>query len=263
MPPVDKPQPTDDQVALVRWWAESGASNVATVDELKPSADNLQLVAKATKLPVDASVATADPNPPPPSVESLAASITDVSAKTALMTTRVSADSPWLTCNAAVARNFGDDQLKQMAPLAANIQSLDLAGTKVTDGGLSVVARMRHLTRLRLERTAISDAGLKSLAGLPELEYLNLYGTKVTDAALPTLKTMPSLRHLYLWGTGVDPKSAADFAAAKPDELKIRRWQQQIDELRRQIDRQQIEVVEGIRPPTTAPTTAPAVAGKQ
>jgi mono/diheme cytochrome c family protein/uncharacterized membrane protein len=264
MPPVDKPQPTDEQIALVRWWTDSGASDSKTVGELKPTADQLQLVAKATRLPIDAAVvATSDQGPPPPPpVESLATAITDISVKTGVMTTRVSAGLPWIACNAAFARSFGDDQLRQLAPLAANIQSLDLAGTKVTDAGLAVVGTMRHLAHLRLERTAITDAGLKSLAGLPELEYLNLYGTKVTDASLPTLKTMPSLAHLYLWGTRVDADAAEKFAASKPDELKIRLWQKQIDDLRREIDRQQIEVVDGVRPTTKPADTQPAVVQK-
>jgi hypothetical protein len=184
-------------------------------------------------------------------------------AKTGAVVMRVSADSPWLSCNAAVARGFGDDQLRQLAPLADNIQTLDLARTNVTDAGMAVVATMKHLMHLRLERTNVTDAGIKLLAGMPELENLNLYGTRVTDAALPTLKTLPSLRHLYLWGTKVDPNAAAEFAASKPDQLKIRRWQQQIDLLRREIDGQKIEVVDGIRSPTTGPTTMRAVAAQR
>ncbi len=113
------------------------------------------------------------------------------------------ADQPWIAVNASVSRTFGDAELAQLEPLARNIDLLNLAGTKVTDAGLGVVAKMPNLERLRLERTAVSDAGLKNLAKLRKLDYLNLYGTAVSEAGVQTLRGLPSLHHLYLWRTGV------------------------------------------------------------
>lgn len=44
MPPDGKPQPTADEIALLKWWVESGASETKTVAELKPPADILKAI---------------------------------------------------------------------------------------------------------------------------------------------------------------------------------------------------------------------------
>ena len=44
MPPEGKPQPSGDEIALLKWWVESGASETKTVAELAPSADILKII---------------------------------------------------------------------------------------------------------------------------------------------------------------------------------------------------------------------------
>ena len=109
-----------------------------------------------------------------------------------------------------------DEHLALLAPAAANITWLNLAGSQVTDVGLAPLAGMPRLTSLHLERTGITDAGLAHLVSLANLEYLNLFGTKVTDAGLETLKALPSLKRLYVWQTGVTAAGAQALAAALP-----------------------------------------------
>ena len=74
--------------------------------------------------------------------------------------------------------------------LGANLRWLDLAGTAVTDAGLSQLSATPNLTRLHLERTGITDAGLKHVSKLQQLEYLNLYATTVTDEGLEEIKEL-------------------------------------------------------------------------
>ena len=44
MPPAGKPQPSADEIALLKWWVESGASETKTVAELQPPADILKII---------------------------------------------------------------------------------------------------------------------------------------------------------------------------------------------------------------------------
>ncbi len=101
-----------------------------------------------------------------------------------------------------VAPETTDEKLAALAPVAAQITWLNLAGTKITDAGLQHVGGLTNLTMLHLEKTEIGDAGLAHLSGLANLEYLNLYGTKVTDAGLGQLSGLANLKKLYLWQTG-------------------------------------------------------------
>jgi hypothetical protein len=110
-----------------------------------------------------------------------------------------------------VAKEFNDAGLAPLAPMADKIISLDLARTKVTDGGLKAIAAFKNLTELHLEGTGITDAGLDQLKGLAALEYLNLYNTKVTDAGMPKLAGLTKLKALYLWQTGVTKAGVAQL----------------------------------------------------
>lgn len=49
MPPEGKPQPTGDEVTLLRWWIDAGASGTQTATELKPSPEILRLIPAVTK----------------------------------------------------------------------------------------------------------------------------------------------------------------------------------------------------------------------
>ena len=44
MPPDGKPQPSAEEIALLKWWVESGASETKTVTELQPPAEILKAI---------------------------------------------------------------------------------------------------------------------------------------------------------------------------------------------------------------------------
>ena len=92
------------------------------------------------------------------------------------------------------AKEFGDEQLKLLEPVAERIVWLDLARSQITDEGMKTVRLMRELERLHLENTAVTDAGIAELATLGKLEYLNLYGTKVSNGIFDTFGKIPSLK---------------------------------------------------------------------
>lgn len=109
-----------------------------------------------------------------------------------------------------------DAQLALLAPIAAQVYELNLAGSKVTDAGVAHLAALTNLRRLHLEKTAVTDAGLAHLKGLAGLEYLNLYGTAVTDAGMANLAGLKNLKNLYLWQTKVTPEGAAGLKKTLP-----------------------------------------------
>jgi hypothetical protein len=42
MPPAGKPQPAPEEIALLKWWVESGASETKAVVELQPPPELLK-----------------------------------------------------------------------------------------------------------------------------------------------------------------------------------------------------------------------------
>jgi len=74
---------------------------------------------------------------------------------------------------------------------------MDIAFTKVTDKGLSEIAKMKRLTGLTLSGLEITDAGLKSLSG-NRLEGLILRETPITDRGLESLSEIRTLKSIKI-----------------------------------------------------------------
>ena len=77
MPPDGKPQPSDDQLDLLKWWIDGGTSEHQTIAQAKATDDQLALVSRLLKLPepVDASAV------PPIAMADAAAKCAALSAK--------------------------------------------------------------------------------------------------------------------------------------------------------------------------------------
>jgi mono/diheme cytochrome c family protein/YHS domain-containing protein len=250
MPPAGKPQPTPEEIELLRWWIDAGAPTDRLVGELKPPPP-VQRILEA-RLGTAPSKATVVASVPLDQVLPVAEKLAD---ELGVAITALGANEPWLQCNASIAGpDFGDAALARLAPLAANLRWLDLAGTRITDAGLIQIARMPHLVRLNLSRTAVTDAGLAQLSELAELEALSLYSTAVSDAGLTSLQSLPGLRQLYLWHTQVTPDTAKAFAEARLDRAQIQRWETEIEQLKSNIKAQQVTVNLGVVSTNTAST---------
>jgi mono/diheme cytochrome c family protein len=121
---------------------------------------------------------------------------------------------------------MSDNELGLLTPVASQVYSLNLAGSKVTDAGLSKLSDLKNLRRLHLEKTGITDAGLANLKGLSNLEYLNLYGTKVTDAGLSSLEGLKNLKSLYLWQSKVTDAGVDKLKKALPNTRIDNGWKE-------------------------------------
>jgi len=252
MPPEGKPQPSADDLALLNWWVEVGAPD-KTIGDLKLTAKIQQVLESRF-----ASTPVAPQQTAPKPLTEVLPLAEELADELGISITALSPSEPWLQCNASLAgTNFSNADLAKLVPLAANLRWLDLAGTAVTDAGLTPIAGMQSLMRLHLERTAVTDAGIARLKDLPELQYLNLHATAVSDAVLPSLKSLPKLRKVYLWQTQVSAEAAKAFAEGRADKEQIAKWQAEIRELQQKIESQNVEAYLGA--PAAAAPTASAV----
>ena len=219
MPPEGKDQLSPQETALVAFWIKSGAKQKGTVAELKPDAEAAKAIAHvADNIPkMEVKVAKADaPKADPAKLKLVADTIAQVE-KSGASLMAIAQDTPELRFSALnVSKEYSDDQLALLKPVAGDIKWIDLARTKVTDKGLTHLAGMKNLSRLHLENTAITDAGLESLKGLSNLEYLNLYNTGITDAGLAKLGGLKKLKKIFVWQSKVTDAGAKKFAAAIP-----------------------------------------------
>lgn len=233
MPPEGKDQLTKDEVAVIKWWIDSGGSADGKLVEDQVPEEIRELVVKIAEDNPEGVVVTevkedTGPVVPAPTAEQEAA-IAKIQEELNVVVLPVSQDNPGLTFTAVnVAKDFDDAKLNRFAPLAENLLQVNVARTKVTDASLATVAKMKNLTNLRLELTGVSDAGLDHLGKLENLEYLNLYGTKVTDAGLDKLSGLKKLKRLYLWQTGVTEEGAKKLTEQLPQLLINLGWDKEI-----------------------------------
>jgi len=256
MPPAGRPQPSSDEIAILSWWIDAGAPTDKTIATLKPT--------PAVFRALETLFGSPEPETPPRDLAAIQPTIEKLRAELGISIRPVARDQPWLDCSASMNSSFGDDGLAKLAPLSANIRWLDLGGTRVTSAGLKCIAGARNITRLHLERTAITDAGLVHLAKSRHLEYLNLYGTRVGDGGLVHLARLGKLQKVYLWQTGVSAEAAKAFSSNLTDQQQIRRWHEEIDDIRAKIDAATVEINIGGKLAPEPPQVAPKrlVAGK-
>lgn len=227
MPPSDEPQMTKEEVALLKWWIATGASESATVAAAKPTADVEGALATLLSkgLPkTEAKVVKEEKPKTKPLTDAEKKQVAEITAKVASLNGSLmplAQDTEQLRLSVINATDkFGDKELAMLAPIATHILWVDLARSKVTDAAADTLAKMTNLQRLHLENTKVTDTILPKLAVLQKLEYLNLYATKTTDAGIAKLAGAKGLKKLFVWQTGVTKAGAQALEGQIPG-LKV------------------------------------------
>ncbi|MCB1123661.1 MAG: hypothetical protein KJT03_19060 [Verrucomicrobiae bacterium] len=249
MPPEGKPQPSEEEIRLLEWWVNSGAPAEMPIAEAKLSGAMEKLVSNYLGFAVEEET-------PLPDREEVMAEARRLENQLGILTQSLDPREPWLEVNARLQfEAFGDDELKQLEPIAAVIRRLDLGETGVTDAGLVSLKDFINLRMLKLDRTRITDAGLTHLSPLTELRSLTLFSTAVSDAGLKALRDLPNLKSVYLLDTHVTEAGAAALKARLSNEGLVRHLEQEIQDLQKQILDQQVEVNlgESVRPDAVVP----------
>lgn len=208
---------TPEEIKLLTLWIQSGAKTETTMGDLGDAPAILEtanLVARQLsekKAPKD----SWKPVWNTLSDEEKQKRISDAMASAAqfdFSIMPISAEDKRLRVNVINAsKDFGDEQLATLEPIAEQIAWLDLSRSQITDAGMKTVGHMRNLEQVHLENTRITEKGVSRLAPLSKLEYINLYGTNVGDGIFAYFKDMPHLKKLYLWQTKVKPATARAF----------------------------------------------------
>lgn len=216
MPPKEKPQPTEQEIALIHWWIKSGASfdkKVKQLDqpeELKPALLALQNVQEKKIIVPDI--------PGKPVVKANDEAIKKLKDIGAVVEP-VAQNTNYLSANFVTVTNPGDREIQLLLQLKEQLIELKLSGTSITDSALLVISQFKNLMRLQVDHTEITDKGLANLKALENLRYLNLVGTAVTEKGVLQLKDLKNLRSIYLYQTGVKKSGWRDLKKAFPKTL--------------------------------------------
>ncbi|NEU08058.1 cytochrome C [Flavihumibacter sp. R14] len=195
MPPKDKAQLTNEEIALLNLWIKNNADLERKVVDL-PLDDSLRLLATTYLTPAESAseeyeFAAADES----AIKKLNNNYRIVSP--------LAKESPALAVNIYNGSSFKSKMLDELTSVRKQIVSLNLSRIPVSNDDLKIIARFENLRRLNLNFTGVSDAGLKQLLVLKHLEVLSLSGTKVSSAFVKQVGKMSSLKQVSLWNTRI------------------------------------------------------------
>lgn len=212
MPPADKPQPSAQDVALIKAWIAAGAPFEGEVELnvesfVVPTASTTPIAPKAT---ATSAPSTAQLAPPPAALDALRRELAHVQP--------LSQTDPLLWIDfAAPAADMDDARVRTLLePLVDHVAELSLARSKISDATLELIARMPQLRKLDLRATLVTDAGARWLAAAPRLRELVVAQTSLGDAALAELAKSTSLERLVLWNSAATEAGIAALQAARP-----------------------------------------------
>ena len=233
---------TADQIAVLRWWIDSGArtgvkvlalnppQQIRTIiqDELSPapagaagevarqsSPANEKAIEQAAQQ-IAEQAEQAEAQPPRQADPKMIAGLVAVG----FMARPVSVVDPHLVVSPALpGAGFSASAIRTLATVSNNqIVDLNLALSGLSDADVAPIAHLTALTHLRLDDNKLTDRSLQALSALPKLVELNLYDNRgITDAGIPMLAAMKSLRRVYLWQTGVTRAGIAKLHQLRPD----------------------------------------------
>lgn len=211
--PKGKSPLSDNQIQLISWWIDEGASFDQKVKELNVP-ENIQSI--LNELTIN-------------SLEGDEASLVNIPSLDTVLVKDLqdSGFHIWrIAQNSDLLRivyvrfgdsKFDDEDLTKLIPLANNIAWLDIGGSQITNDGMTHLSAFNNLERLHLENTSITDNGIENLVSLRELKYLNLYGTGISDESLATISQIKSLQTLYIWNTKVTQQGVDGLKGKSPD----------------------------------------------
>lgn len=208
MPPKEKSQLKESQIALLHWWISNGADVSKKVKEL-PQPDKIKpflIALQQTNAPITVPVVELKP------VKKGDEKIINQLKSKGIIVVPVAQNSNYLSVNFVTNPIVSAADLALLVQLKDQVLWLKLSNSSIDDKGMQSVALLTNLARLDLSYTKITDIGISSIKTLTELQQLNLVGTAVSAQALLSLKDIKTMSGIYLYKTGI---SANDIATLK------------------------------------------------
>ena len=202
MPPLEKPQLTQNEITLLNWWISNGADFTKKIKDL-PQTDKIRPVLDALQTGSSASDNTAADIPQAEVKKADDDAIAKLK-KAGVIIVPVAQNSNYLSASFVSASAGTDTLLKLLQPVQQQLVWLNLGNSSLTDTGMQMIAKLNNITRLHLNNTAITDNGLAQLKADTNLHYINLVHTSVTAKGVGELKTIKNLRSIYLYQSAVD-----------------------------------------------------------
>jgi uncharacterized membrane protein len=211
MAPKEKPQLTENEIKLLKWWIDNGAGFKKKFKEL-PQPEDLKLVLASLEKGQSAEGELKISEIPTAEVAAVDHKVIEKFTALGIMVIPVAQNTNYLSANFINAESMGKEVVELIKSIEKQLIWIKMENSLVNDQTLSAIKNCKKLTRLSLNYTSITDNGLTSLKDLDQVNSLSLVGTKITAKGLNQLKKLTNLKHLYLYHTSI---TKTDLAGIK------------------------------------------------
>lgn len=208
MPPKGKKQLTNEEINVLYWWIQHGASKEVSIQDVKKNDTLLTFLSN-----------TATPEAPKlnlPLINRPDSVLLSALKNTPWEIHPIAKESPYLDVSAVGFPALSNEQLKKIEGIAPNIAWLNLANTQINDEAMLTIAKCTNLLKLSLSNTAISAASVVALTKLTKLQTLTIMYTKIDDKGLRLLCEMKGLKKINCWNSLVTKKMVEECRKKYP-----------------------------------------------
>jgi len=208
MPPKGKKQLTSNEITLLNWWINNGASERTSISEAFKNDTVRAFVAGSNE--------RAEPSLGLIAIKK-ADSLVIVKLKEKLWEVNsIHKGSPYLDINAVSLSSLSNQQLNVLQEIDDNIAWLNLANTQITDQAFKFISQCKNVLKLNLANTNTSNIAVNDLKKMTKLQYLNIIGTRIDDTGLMQLCELGSLKNIYCWNSKVTPNGVENCKKKYP-----------------------------------------------
>ncbi|MEX1241769.1 MAG: c-type cytochrome domain-containing protein [Cyclobacteriaceae bacterium] len=216
MPPEGKTPLMDSEIALLKFWVASGATDTLKVVEAQ-AVDTMTQVVKTilpelVKYRRRARIEKVRQQELEEELQQLATRLDIVIRRDSLSDENLFAISMKFP-----PAPFTNEQFRELSPYFEVFSKASLISSGIDDAGLYYIGQMVNLRELYLQKTGVDGSGILYLQKLPLLEILNLSFTKVDDKSVIDLLAFSSLREVYLYRTNTSMQVIEALRKFKPE----------------------------------------------
>ncbi len=202
MPPKEKPQPTESQIALIHWWISSRADFTKKVKEL-PQTDVIKPLLLALQQPlINNEVKPVIPAKP---VKKADEKVLAELQKVGITILPVAQSSNYLSVTISDKKIILKKDIELFDKMKDQLIWLKIEDAVIDDEAAKLIGRLSNLMRLNLSGCKLTSKGWKEFQLLKNLEYLNVVSSNAEATNIAAFQQNKHLQSIYLFGSNVKP----------------------------------------------------------
>lgn len=212
MPPIGKPQLTEEEIKFIYTWIQAGADMKKQIREYADT-DSLKIAARKFM-----STAGEEVKEKEYAFAAAATSVVEKISDPFCAISPIAQNSPALRANFFIREKFNPGKIEELLKVKDKLVILNMDNMPVTDEQAKTISKFTNLEKLILNNSALTNSGLTELIKLKNLQSLSVAGTKIDKNAAAIFQKFENLKEVFVWNTGI---TVADASSLNQNKEKI------------------------------------------